>query len=116
MKPAKREEIEKFSKDELEVWNKKRLQEWSDVCHTDIFQWLKHGEGRWILELLASEAISIGKAAQAVATVFVLKREEIVPCVYCSDAGKTRQECSLCKGSGIVELEPEIETQHKESK
>ena len=57
-----------------------KIQErWGRVVKEPLFQFLKHGDGRIILELYANEQISLGKAAEAITEKFCLKLEPLLP-------------------------------------
>ena len=53
--------------DHLRAMHAQSMGRWKAVCDTDVFQELKHGKYRDILELLSDGEISIGKAAQSIA-------------------------------------------------
>ncbi len=52
---------------------------WEAVCKTPLYQFLKFGAGRAILDLLADGQISCGKAAQAITEKFCLGVEPVLP-------------------------------------
>lgn len=58
-----RSEVKKLN-DRLYVLSRER---WSEVCKSEVFQELKHGQYRPVLQLLQNQQISVGKAAQAIA-------------------------------------------------
>lgn len=58
---------------------RKREKVWARIVKEPLFQFLKHGDGRIILELYANEQISLGKAAEAITEKFCLKLEPLLP-------------------------------------
>lgn len=42
---------------------------WKQICESDVFQELKHGKYRGVMQLLQDGEISVGKAAQAIAEI-----------------------------------------------
>ena len=48
-------------------WYEEHMRIWKEVVSTDVYQDLKHGKFRDIMNLLADGEISIGKAAESIA-------------------------------------------------
>ena len=60
--------------------HEREMEAWKAVCSQPLYQFLKFDPvGRRILELLADEQISMGKAAQAITEKFCLDIEPILP-------------------------------------
>jgi len=55
------------------------MEEWKLVCQSPLFQWLKHGEGRVVMDLLADGKISVGKAAEEIVRQFELRLPPHLP-------------------------------------
>ena len=47
-------------------WYEEHMRLWKEVVSTDVYQDLKHGKFRDILNLLADGEVSVGKAAQSI--------------------------------------------------
>lgn len=57
----------------------KRMEHWKKVCQEPLYQFLKHGEGHRIMELLFDQKISIGKAAESIVEKFYYGVEPVLP-------------------------------------
>lgn len=57
----------------------KRLNDWIRVCEQPLYQFLKFGEGKRILNLLFDQQISPGKAAQSIVEMFNLGIVSVLP-------------------------------------